>query len=201
MFDQPLAISFWQRLDEWDKWLFIKLNSQWTNPFFDTVFPFLRTPAVWAPLYAFIAVFVVLNFGKKGLWWSLIFICTVSITDMVGTRVFKEFVQRPRPCQDPAFMVYVRLLLKQCSGSFSFVSNHAANHFGIATFSVLTFKGIFKNWMYLLYLWAFVIAYAQVYVGVHYPLDVLGGAVLGILVGSLSAWIFHKKWGTMALER
>jgi membrane-associated phospholipid phosphatase len=201
MFVEPLAISFWHRLDEWDKWLFVKLNSQWTNPFFDAVFPFIRNPVIWAPLYIFIAAFIGLNYGKKGLWWSLLFICTVSVTDMIGARVFKEFVQRPRPCQDPEFMNYVRLLLKQCSGSFSFVSNHAANHFGIATFSVLTFRGVFKRWMYLFYFWAFLIGYAQVYVGVHYPLDVVGGAVLGILAGSLSAWLYHKKWGNIALER
>ena len=97
-------------------------------------------------------------------------------------------------------MIYVRLLLKQCSGSYSFVSNHAANHFGLATFAFFTFKGVFKKWMYLAYLWAFFIGYAQVYVGVHYPLDVLGGAVLGLLMGSATAWLFNKKWGRFKME-
>lgn len=187
-------------MDEWDKWLFVKLNSQWTNPVFDAVLPFLRNAVFWAPLYLFVAAFMALNFGKKGLWWSLLFICTVSITDMIGARIFKEIFHRLRPCQDPAFMNHVRLLLKQCSGSFSFVSNHAANHFGLATFAFLTFKGFFKKWMYLAYVWAFFIAYAQIYVGVHYPLDVLGGAILGMIIGSLTAWLFDKKWGHFKLE-
>jgi undecaprenyl-diphosphatase len=91
-------------------------------------------------------------------------------------------------------------LLKYCSGSYSFVSNHAANHFGIATFAFLTFKGTFKKWMYLAYIWAFFIAYAQVYVGVHYPFDTLGGAVLGVLAGLLTSWFYHKKWGRLNLD-
>lgn len=199
MYSTVLAISVWQQLDKWDKWLFVKLNSEWTNPLFDAVFPFVRNSLFWAPLYIFILVFITLNYGKRGLWWSLLFICTVAITDLIGTRVFKESFERLRPCQDPDFMFHVRLLLKECSGSFSFVSNHAANHFGIATFALLTFRGVFKKWMYLAYAWALMIAYAQVYVGVHYPLDVLGGAVLGSLAGVLTAWIFHRKWGNINL--
>jgi undecaprenyl-diphosphatase len=195
-----LTISLWQRLDEWDKWLFIKLNNQWTNPFFDAILPYFRIPEFWIPLYLFILVFMAVNYGKKGLWWSIAFVCTVAITDMIGARIFKEVVHRLRPCQDPDFSFHVRLLLNGCSGSFSFVSNHAANHFGMATFMVMTFKGIFKRWMYLAYLWAFFVAYAQVYVGVHYPLDVLGGACLGVLAGLLTSWVFHRKWGTFNLD-
>ncbi len=195
-----IAISFCSRLVALDQWLFIKLNSQWTNPFFDAVFPYLRDSVLWVPLYLFTLVFITLNFGKKGLWWSLAFICTVAITDVVGARVFKESFERLRPCRDPEFSFHVRLLLKQCSESFSFVSNHAANHFGIATFAMITFKGIFKKWMYIAYVWAFFISYAQVYVGIHYPLDVVGGALLGIMAGTFTAWIFNKNWGNFQLD-
>lgn len=195
-----LSISLWQQLDDWDKWLFIKLNNQWTNPVFDKVLPFLRNSVFWAPLYIFILVFILMNYGKKGIWWCVLFLCTVALTDSIGARFFKEVVHRLRPCQDPHFSFHVKLLLQACSGSYSFVSNHAANHFGLATFMVLTFKGVFKKWMYLAYAWAFIISYAQIYVGVHYPLDVLGGAVLGILAGVLTAWVFHKKWGTFEMS-
>ena len=191
-----LAVSIWQRLEAWDQKLFQLLNSEWTNPFFDSVLPFFRNSVFWAPLYLFVLVFITVNYGAKGWLWSICFICTVAITDVVGAQVFKEAFRRLRPCRDPVMMDQVRLLLKQCSGSFSFVSNHAANHFGIATFAFLTFRGIFKKWMLLAFVWALFVAYAQVYVGVHYPLDTLGGAVLGILAGSLTAWIFHYKWGS-----
>lgn len=200
MDDSALMISLWQRLDAWDKWLFIKLNSQWTNPVFDALLPFFRNSVFWAPLYLFLLVFITLNYGRKGLWWSLAFICTIALTDMIGARVFKEGVHRLRPCSDPDFAFHVRLLLKQCSGSYSFVSNHAANHFGIATFAFLTFRGVFRNWMYLAFAWALLIGYAQVYVGVHYPFDVVGGAVLGMSMGFLTARLFHQKWGRINLD-
>jgi undecaprenyl-diphosphatase len=195
-----LSVSLWQTLEEWDRWLFIKINNQWTNPVFDTVLPYFRDSVFWAPLYLFILVFITLNYGIKGLWWAIAFVCTVALTDIIGARVFKVMVHRLRPCQDPEFIPYVRLLLKYCSGSFSFVSNHAANHFGIATFAYLTFKGTFKKWMYLAYIWAFFIAYAQVYVGVHYPFDTLGGGVLGVLAGLLTSWLYHKRWGRLNLD-
>jgi len=195
-----LAVSVWHKIDQWDKWLFVKLNSQWTNPIFDALLPFFRNSVFWAPLYIFIAVFIAVNFGRKGLWWALLFICTVAITDLIGARIIKEAFNRPRPCQDAEFMNYVRLLLNRCSGSSSFISNHAANHFGLATFAFLTFKGVFKKWMILAYVWAFFIAYAQIYVGVHYPLDVAGGAILGIGIGSITAGVFDKKLGHFKME-
>ena len=194
-----LALTVWQNLERFDRQLFELLNGRWTNPFFDWLFPYFRHSMFWAPLYLFLAVFMFLNFGRKGAWWSLIFICTVALTDLIGTRIFKENMERLRPCQDPEMIGHVRLLLKQCSGAFSFVSNHAANHFGLATFGYLTFRSYFRKWMLLAYLWALLIGYAQIYVGVHYPLDVLGGAGLGTLVGYFTARLFNQKWGTFAL--
>ncbi|MGZ5287775.1 MAG: phosphatase PAP2 family protein [Flavisolibacter sp.] len=191
--------SLLQRLLEWDKALFKILNGSLTNPVFDAVLPYFRNSVFWAPLYIFILVFITVNFGKKGWWWSVGFLLTVAIIDMSGARI-KDIIERARPCTDPDMAGQVRLLLKQCSGSFSFVSNHAANHFGIATFAFITFRGILKKWMYLAFAWAFFVAYAQIYVGVHYPLDALGGALLGIIVGILTAWGFHKKWGSFNLD-
>lgn len=194
-----LLASLWQQLDLWDKRLFLLLNNRWTNPVFDTVLPYFRDSVFWAPLYLLMLSFIALNYGKKGLWWSIAFLCTVAIADMVSSQLFKKGFERLRPCQDPFFFQHVRLLLKGCSGSFSFTSSHAANHFGMATFVSLTLYPTFKRWIYLFYLWAFFIAYAQIYVGVHYPLDVLGGAVLGVLAGLLTATLFTSKAGSLNL--
>ena len=194
-----LAASIWQQLDAWDKKLFVVLNSKWTNPFFDSVLPYFRDSVFWAPLYLFVLVFIALNYGKKGWWWSLAFICTIAIADIVSSKGFKPNVERFRPCQDPLFFDQVRLLLKACSGSYSFTSSHAANHFAMASFVSITLYPSLGRWIYLTYLWAFFIAYAQVYVGVHYPLDVLGGAVLGVLTGLLTSFIFRKQVGSFNL--
>ena len=192
-------LTFWQQVERWDQWLFIQLNSKWTNPFFDTVLPYFRDSVFWAPLYLFILAFIALNYGRKGVWWSIAFLCTIAITDMVSSRVFKEAFERLRPCQDPAFLSNVRLLVKHCSGGYSFTSSHAANHFGMATFVSRTFYSTFGRWIYLSYIWAFFISYAQIYVGVHYPLDVLGGAGIGVLAGLLTASLFNKKAGSFTL--
>ncbi|MFN2437553.1 MAG: phosphatase PAP2 family protein [Chitinophagaceae bacterium] len=195
-----ISASFWQKLEACDKWLFIQLNTHFTNPVFDFILPYFRDAVFWAPLYIFILVFVALNYGKKGIWWSVAFLCTVAIADMTSSRIFKEIFDRLRPCQDPEFFQNVRLLLKKCSSSFSFTSTHAANHFGIATFVSITFHPSFKNWIYLSYVWAFFVAYAQIYVGVHYPLDILGGAAIGTLAGILTATVFNNKAGSFALD-
>jgi len=192
------AMSWVQRLIEWDQQLFIRLNSRWTSPFLDAVLPYLRDSYIWAPLYLFILVFVGTNFGQKGLFWILAFICSVALTDIIGARLFKEGFERLRPCSDPLFQDSVRLLLKHCSGSYSFVSNHAANHFCIASFAFFTFRGLFRNWLYLGFAWALLIAYAQVYVGVHYPLDVIAGGLLGFCIGWLMAWNFNRMGGRLS---
>jgi undecaprenyl-diphosphatase len=194
-----LSNGFWQQVEKWDQWLFIQFNSKLINPVFDVILPYFRDSVFWAPLYIFILVFIILNYGKKGWWWSVLFLCTVAIADMVGARIFKEGFERLRPCQDPDFFMNVRLLLKHCSGSFSFTSNHAANHFGIATFISVTFYSTFRRWIYLTYVWAFFVSYSQVYVGVHYPLDILGGAALGTLAGVFTASVFNNKVGSFVL--
>ena len=196
-----IATSLWQHIEALDKKLFVVLNSQWTNSFFDTVLPYFRDSVFWAPLYLFVIAFIAINYGRKGLWWSLAFLCTIAIADMVSSRIFKEGFQRLRPCQDPFFFDQVRLLLKHCSTAFSFTSSHAANHFGMATFVSITLYPTFKRWIYFTYLWAFFISYAQIYVGVHYPIDILGGAAIGVLAGLLIASVFNKRFGTFNLDK
>jgi undecaprenyl-diphosphatase len=196
---QLLAMTLWEKLDAWDKWLFMKLNSGHTNSFFDFILPYFRDSVFWAPLYIFILVFITVNFGKNGWLWSLGLICTVATVDIIGARVFKEGFERLRPCQDPMFFQNVRLLLKHCSGSYSFVSNHAANHFAIATYISLTTRPSIGKWVYALYIWAALIAYAQIYVGVHFPLDTLAGAGLGTLMGIVYSKAFYRQVGNFTL--
>ena len=188
-------ISILQSLDHFDHWLFKKINGQWTNSFFDFIFLFFRESYFWMPLYLFLFVFVAINFKRNWWWWIILFLCTVALTDMIGTRVFKHVVERLRPCRDPAFASSVRLLLKECAGGYSFISNHAANHFGLATFFYFTLRHYIPKWSWIAYAWAFLICYAQIYVGIHYPFDVICGALLGILFGSFMAMFFNRKFG------
>lgn len=190
-----IAIDFWKKLVQWDQSLFISINSEWTNPVFDVVLPIMRNSFIWYPVYLFLLIFVLLNFKARGLWWAVFFLSTVALTDMTGTYVFKHVFERLRPCSDPEFFTHVRLLLKQCAGGYSFTSNHAANHFGMATFFFITFRHLFKTGAWIALCWAAAICYSQVYVGVHYPLDVLVGAMLGLAFGITTGTFFNKRFG------
>ncbi len=189
-----LAINFLEKLVQWDRWLFIKINSDWTNPVLDNVAPLWRSPLYWAPLYLFLLLFILINFKARGLWWALFYICTVALCDMVGNYVFKHGLERVRPCNDPDFYMHVRLLLDHCGSGYSFVSNHAANHFGMAVFSFVTLRHLIGKWAWLTIAWAASVAYAQVYVGVHYPLDVTGGAMVGFIFGVTTGTLFNKRF-------
>ncbi|MER3498542.1 MAG: phosphoesterase [Chitinophagaceae bacterium] len=184
-----------ETLNQFDWWLFKKINSQWTNPVFDFLFPFLREAYFWMPLYLFIFLFIGFNYKKNNWWWIILFLCTVAITDLTGTQIFKQEFQRIRPCNDLHFMDQVRLLIKRCGSGYSFISNHAANHFGMATFLFLTLPHFFKRWLWLVFAWAALITYAQVYVGIHYPLDGICGAVWGMAIGLFTSAVFNKKFG------
>jgi undecaprenyl-diphosphatase len=183
-----------------DHRFFIKINGEWHNPFLDTFLPLLRQSYLWIPLYFFLLVFAPLNFGKRGWLWSLFFIITASITDLISSRVIKGTVLRLRPCQNPELAETLRLIVNYCPGNSSFTSSHAANHFAVAMFIYTTFKKDVSKWWGLLFAWGFAISYTQVYVGIHYPLDVAGGAAVGCIIGYITAKIFIKKIGLYNLS-
>lgn len=193
------TVSFWSQLLDylvaWDQWLFIKINTFWTNDFLDSIFPWYRDSNAWIPLYLFLLLFAFINFGWRIWPWVLFFILTVALTDQLSSGLIKGLVQRPRPCNDEDMMHYVKTLLGGCSGGYSFPSSHATNHFGMACYIYFTMKPYFKKWGYLFFFWAATIAYGQVYVGVHYPLDVLGGSIVGSLVGMMTASVFNRRIG------
>lgn len=193
------AITFLEKLIAWDRQLFERINSGLANPFFDTVMPFLRNSLHWAPLYLFLFVFVLMNYKVRGIWWVVFFMATVALTDMIGTYGFKHIFMRERPCNTDMYE-QVRLVLKECGGGYSFVSNHAANHFGMAVFFFITFRHWFRKWAWVGIAWAGLIAFAQVYIGVHFPSDVVGGAMLGIGIGWGTGTFFNKRFGFAIFE-
>jgi membrane-associated phospholipid phosphatase len=172
----------------------LKINRDWTSPLFDTVALLIREATFWVPLYLFLLLFITFNFGRKGFWWAVGMLSLVAVSDIISSHVIKELLYRPRPCRD-AFMAHqIRFLAKTCGLNGSFTSSHATNHFAIATYLYLTLRKLSPYWG-LGFLWAALISYAQVYVGVHYPFDVLGGAVLGSFLGYVFARVFDHQIG------
>lgn len=185
-------ISFIDPVKNIDYYVFTLINSVYTNAFFDAVLPFMRDSLVWVPLYLFFMLFLFLNYGNKAWWYIVFLLIGVLLTDQIASHIFKPLVQRPRPCSDEHLKIPVRLLLKHCAGGFSFMSSHASNHFGLATFVAFTMKPVLQKWSALLFIWAFTISYAQVYVGVHYPVDVLCGGILGYAIGRMLSSVYKN---------
>lgn len=176
-----------------DRYLFELINVQGSNSFFDVVMPILREKLFWAPFYVFLLTYALVNLRKNKWYFIMMLFVTVSMADLTSSELIKKTVQRPRPCQE--LVVPDINVLVHCGGGYSFTSSHAANHFAVAVFLMFT---IFKQpkWLrYLLFLWAFSISYAQVYVGVHYPLDIFGGALVGVSYGLVMAWLYEYFFG------
>lgn len=188
-----------QKIIKADQELFLLLNTGLTNSFFDSVFPWYREGNTWIPFYLFLVVFAILNFKRKAFPFILFAVVTIVLTDQISSSLVKPFFERPRPCRDPELMNQIRMLLNGCSGGFSFTSSHATNHFGFVVYLNVTIGSLIGRWKYLLLFWAGTIAYGQVYVGVHYPLDIFCGALLGALIGWVTGYWFNRSAGKIDL--
>jgi membrane-associated phospholipid phosphatase len=166
-----------------DALLFDLINQGMSNAFFDMVLPYFREKLFWAPLYIFIISVIILNFStKKALILLLGIAFSVAIADFTSSKLIKKNVQRIRPCNDEFFSQHI-IKRVPCGSGFSFTSSHACNHFAVAIFLIGIF-GRERRWIRpALLLWAFLIAFSQVYVGVHYPFDVIVGGIIGSLIG------------------
>ena len=174
-----------------DYQLFTLINSQWTNSVFDLFCPLLRNKYIWIPFYVFLFSFFIINFKRKG-WLIIVFmILTVTCADQISSHVLKPMVKRIRPCNQEILSGNVRMLVN-CSNSYSFPSSHASNHFAAALFLIALFSSR-KRWLIvLLVFWAAAISYSQIYVGLHFPLDVSAGAILGSIIGWTAGRFFLK---------
>jgi membrane-associated phospholipid phosphatase len=177
----------------YDHMVWYYLNTQWHNAFFDTVIPFLRNPWFWAPLYLFLIIFMPKKFGKQGWIWCAGFLITFAISDQVSAHLMKPFFHRVRPCNNP-FLADIVHIIVPCGSGQSFPSSHATNHFALAVFSAVSL-GHMARWVWAVGLiWAASVSYAQVYVGVHFPFDVLCGGLLGATIGWFTGHAFNNRF-------
>ncbi|MGC8594311.1 MAG: phosphatase PAP2 family protein [Candidatus Kryptoniota bacterium] len=143
----------------------------------------------WLPLYAFLIGAVIWKLKWRSLPFILILALTITLTDQLSSHVIKPLVHRPRPTHIPQLIGQIRVLHNYVGGLYGFVSSHAANTFG-ATFFFLFVLGERLKWIpYLMFIWASVVSYSRIYLGVHFPTDVLGGIVVGLIVAAVTARI------------
>jgi undecaprenyl-diphosphatase len=196
-----MGLSIFQQIKDIDQALFYQINGVWHHPVLDAVLPWTRHSNNWIPLYIGLSGWLFYQIGWKTLKWLLFALINVGLTDQISSSVFKPFFHRLRPCNDPALVGKTRLLLDQCAGGFSFTSSHAANHFGIAMFIFITWGVTQKKYTSFFFVWAGVIAFAQIYVGVHYPLDIIGGTIIGLISGFTMSKAYFKFAGPMSFKQ
>ena len=170
-------------LNQVDTQVFLALNG-WNNLFFDRFFTFFTSKEVWFPLYILLAILFIKKYKIQALWVLLFFILTIVVSDQLSG-LLKVTVQRLRPTHAPALLGLVNAPAGK-GGLYGFVSSHAANSFAL-TF-LLGFLAKRKRLWVIFILWALLTSYSRIYVGVHYPLDVFCGALLGVLI----AWGMYR---------
>ncbi len=167
---------------EIDRSVFLFLNNLGDAPF-DSFWILVSKTFIWIPLYISFLYLLKVNFGWRNLIFILVFIALgVTISDQLAN-VFKYGIARPRPCHEPSLEGLFREV--KCGGAYGFYSAHASNTFFIATYMWLLLKHRLKSYGLILFLWALCVAYSRIYLGVHYPLDVVYGALVGTLLGGL----------------
>ena len=169
-----------QNILEIDKEVFLFLNNL-HNDFWDTIMLMVTRKETWLPFYVIIIYFIIKNYRIKALPILLLLAFSILLSDQISV-FLKEGIQRFRPVYDPEIGPLVHNVLRKGS-YFGFVSSHAANGFAIFIFTSRIFKN--RNYSYLILFWALLFSYSRIYSGVHYPLDILGGAILGWGIGEL----------------
>lgn len=176
-------------LNELDTQAFLWLNS-FHNATFDPIMAWVSGKNEWFPMYALIIGTIIWRYKRQSIGMLLTIIMSVVVSDRVCSGILKPLVERLRPCHEPAIQQLVHVV-GACGGQFGFCSSHAANTFTLVTCLLLLFGKEFPSIKYF-YLWAIIVSYSRIYVGVHYPLDVLAGAGVGVLAGILCFKIYQR---------
>jgi len=183
-------------LEQLDQQLFLFLNSA-NSPFWDKVMFFLSMKVVWAPLYLVILIYLGKKYKRKFRIIILFVILAVALTDQTAL-IIKYSFDRLRPCHEPSLQGLVHMVKGECGGKFGFVSSHAANSFNVALLSLMFIK---KRWYSVsIIFWAAIVSYSRIYLGVHYPGDVLFGAILGALIG-WSVYMMYRRTDNRVLSK
>lgn len=173
-----------------DTSLFLMLNSM-HNEFFDTAMWQISKTITWIPLYATLVYFLFKQHGwKKASFMVLTTLAAVGLSDFVASGIIKNTVCRLRPSQDPSIQGLVHIVRDYKGGMYGFVSSHAANTFAIAVCMGYFFN---RKWLwYSLLVWCSTVSYSRIYLGVHYPGDIIGGAIVGITISLICTYTYHK---------
>jgi len=182
-----------EQLEKLDQQLFVYLNDQ-QSPFWDTIMVTVSNKYFWIPFYLLLIGYIVYRYRMQSIPMLLMAVVAVGLADYVASGIFKPYFARLRPCHDPEISAMVNLV-QGCGGQFGFLSSHASTGFALAVFFNLILSDRYVVFKLVLLFWAVLVSYSRIYLGVHYPGDILGGALVGALMALLSAY-GYRYWLT-----
>lgn len=175
-----------EQLLEYDTELFLFLNNL-GSPTWDSLWLIITYKFASIPLYAVLLYLMYKKFGLKSLLVIMVVVALmITFTDQI-TNVFKRSFERPRPCGVPDLVDELRFIAVRC-GKYGFFSGHSSNSMSAAVFIGLMLRPYYKNLIFILLFWSAVVAYSRIYVGVHYPLDI----ICGMTFGAISGFLFYN---------
>ncbi|HOU51265.1 MAG TPA: phosphatase PAP2 family protein [Smithella sp.] len=191
-----IVMTYIDIIKKWDQEFFLFLNGL-HNGFFDGFMFAFSQKIVWV-LFIISIIYVLIRFSKRNaVWLILALILCVVLADQIASGIIKDTVQRLRPSRDPSLSSLVHSVNGYTGGKYGFVSSHVANTFAFALLSSLLFRRMIYT--VTVFLWAAVIAYSRIYLGVHYPLDILGGIFVGIIAALFCYWLL-KRYKPAAID-
>lgn len=181
-----------------DTELFLFLNGLhvwWLDP----VMTFISGKITWAPFYLVLLYLVIKNYKKQSLLIIVGIILLILCADQISSSFFKPIFERPRPCHNEAIKELVYLPNGHCGGAYGFISSHACNTFALAVYLTQILKRHYRKIGWVMYIWASMVAYSRIYMGVHYPGDIIVGAIVGMLIGFV-IWKGYAKIENLKLK-
>ena len=171
-----------------DTELFVYLNGLGSETF-DGFWLLITKQTSWIPLFIFLLYLIYTKLGAKQSLYLLLFVGILIVLTDQTANLFKNGVQRLRPCNNPEINSFIRIV--QSRSSFGYFSGHATSSMGVATFLYLIFRKDF-NYFWLLFLWPLIFAYSRIYLGLHYPIDIISGYLCGAILGFLMFKLYQK---------
>ena len=180
-----------------DTALFLFFNSMHSD-FSDRLWLFVTNIPTWIPLYLILILIIIKVFRRDSFYIIAGVLLVILCSDQFTSSFMKPFFERLRPCHNTDINDLVHVA-KNCGGKYGFASGHAANSFGIATFFWLSLRS-YLRWTWMIFLWALIVAYSRIAIGVHYPGDIIVGGAVGMFFSWLVFKIVNEAFFRIHLE-
>ena len=190
-----------EQLIKFDKELLLFLNGM-HNDFLDFIMYWISEKFIWIPFYLFLIYHVIKKYKLRTIDVLIGAAVLITVSDMISVYGFKEVFHRLRPCnEDSPVKPLIHLVYNECGGKYSFVSSHAANTFALSFFLICLLGKKMKWIAPVMIIWASVVSFTRIYLGVHYPFDVFCGAILGITIGLTIGKAFNWYYAQFVLKK